>query len=322
MSDPEVTTAPAVSVAVCTRNRADRLAGALDSVRAAMDVAELDGRLTVELVVVDNGSTDATPQVLRDLAAADPRVRVVVEPEPGLGNARRRAVATTRGSCVLFTDDDVVVPPEWVVRLSRPLLAGRADLVAGGVAMADDLRRPWMTPDLVARYFAHVPDPPEVNPGLVGANMGATRDVLRRIPFDEALGTSRYPGAEDVLLYVQALESGDRVAPVSDAVVLHRFDPDRLGSDRLRRQAQGYGRCDAYFYHHWLHADLSWPRARIAVHGLHLALRRLATRDPYDEELLRLAREVAFHREMLSLRHVPPRYERRGARRPAPERTP
>lgn len=303
-----------VSVVICTRDRAARLQRTLASVRAALDVAEHDDHLEVELVVVDNGSSDATPEMLAELEREDPRARTVREPRPGIGTARRRGVASARGAVVLFTDDDVVVPPTWVVRLSRPLRDGEAEFVSGGVSMAEELRRPWMRPGLTARYYADVPTPPTINPGLVGANLGATRDVLARIPFDEALGTPEYPGAEDVLLYVQALELDVRIRGVGDATVTHHFDPSRLEPAHLHRQAGGYGRCDAYYYHHWLHTRLTVPRTRALVHRLHLALRRATTRSPYDETLVRLIRESAFHQEMLKLRGTPARYEHRGPR--------
>lgn len=301
-----------VSVVVCTRNRADRLARGLAAVRSALDVAVDDG-LACELIVVDNGSTDATSAVVKDLAVSDSRVRGVVAPIPGIARARNRGLDEARGAVVLFTDDDTVVPPEWVVRMARPILDGAADAIAGGVVMAADLRRPWMTPGLTARYYADVPVPPAVNPGMACANAAVSHEIARRFRFDEELGTPRYPGAEDVLLYVQILEAGYTVRGVLDAPVEHHVDPARLEIDRLEALAEGYGRCDAFFYHHWLHATFRAQRARVWLHRAEHAARWLLARgNRYDESVLRLRREVAFHTEMLALRGTPRRYACRG----------
>lgn len=179
--------------------------------------------------------------------------------------------------------------------------------------MAADLRRPWMTPGLTARYFADIPEPPAHNPGMIGANMAIGRPVLQRLRFDNELGTPRYPGSEDVLFYVQTLEAGFRVSGVEGAIVEHHFDPNRLAIERLEALAEGYGRCDAFFFHHWLHARLSLQRGRIWLHQAEHALRLgLARGNRYDEEVIRLRREVAFHTELDLLRGTPRRYLERG----------
>ena len=298
------------SVVVCTRDRSARLIRSMSSILASMDDAD---NFAGELLIIDNGSTDDTPTVIATIADLDPRIRSMVEPTPGIGRARTRGLSAARGDVIIWTDDDIVVPKAWVAAMLRPIVSGEADALAGGVAMADELWRPWMTADLAARYYAHVPEPPAVSPGLVGANMAFRRQVGERIPFDPMLGTARYPGAEDVLLYVQALEADYRIAGVSDATVTHHFDPNRLTSDRVERLATGYGRCDAYFFHHWLHADYPLPSIRIAKHTLRLRVARARARgDRFDERVLAAQRALAFHREMRALRGTPRRYAYRG----------
>ncbi len=100
---------PFASVVVCTRDRAESLRRALRSV-LAMDYPDF------ELVVVDNAPrTSATRDVVDELA--DPRVRYVLEPRPGLSCARNRGVAEARGEIVAFTDDDVVADVGWLAAL-------------------------------------------------------------------------------------------------------------------------------------------------------------------------------------------------------------
>lgn len=104
--------AACVSVFCTVRDEARHVHAALSSA-LANDVAEV--------VVVDDGSTDATPSVLRELADADARVRVTSSPPDGRGRAIDRAVRLVRGDYVLNLDGDDVIHPEWV-RIARSIL--------------------------------------------------------------------------------------------------------------------------------------------------------------------------------------------------------
>src|SRR5688500_3500637 len=95
-----------VTVIICTRNRADQLRRTLESA-AAVDTPE---HVSWELLVVDNGSTDHTPEVVESFSGRLP-IRRVSEPEAGLSNARNRGVAEAKGDYICWTDDDVLIDP-------------------------------------------------------------------------------------------------------------------------------------------------------------------------------------------------------------------
>ncbi len=293
---------PDVSVVVCTRDGAARLPATLDHLRAALDSSPL----TAEVVLVDNASTDATPRLLADATRADPRLRVVSEPRPGIARARNRGIAATRAPIVLFTDDDVRVPPHWLDRMAAPLRRGEADLVGGAVALAPHLERDWLSPALASAYFAVVPEPPVVGREFAAASIGATRAVLDTVPFDESLGTARYPGAEDTVFRLDVLHAGFRQGTVAGATVEHHPDPHRLEPARLAAQATGRGRGEAYLAHHVHGRSPSSlvSLAKLGVTGGLLLARRAAGwgAERVDEEAIRLRRRVAFHREMIALR--------------------
>jgi glycosyltransferase involved in cell wall biosynthesis len=103
-----------VSVVVPTHNRAGLVRRAVDSV-LAQTVDDL------EVIVVDDGSSDVTPSVLAELAASDRRVRAVRHDEPaGPPAARNRGIDEARGRFVAFLDDD----DEWLpMKLERQLAA-------------------------------------------------------------------------------------------------------------------------------------------------------------------------------------------------------
>lgn len=69
----------------------------------------------MEIIVVDNGSEDGTPDLLAGWAERDPRVRAVREERLGRSRALNTGLEVARGDVVLFTDDDVLVGAGWVV---------------------------------------------------------------------------------------------------------------------------------------------------------------------------------------------------------------
>ena len=106
-----------LSVIIATRNRAHAVAESLDSIAASLtNAAPIDA----EIVVVDNGSRDATSKAVEQWAAGCPfPVRLVVEPRPGLSVARNRALHTVQGELLVFTDDDCRLSKEYVSELLR-----------------------------------------------------------------------------------------------------------------------------------------------------------------------------------------------------------
>lgn len=98
-----------VTVIICTRNRARQLASVLES-GALLEVPE---GLKWEFLVVDNGSSDNTEEVINSFADRLP-VRYCREDTPGLSNARNCGVRNARGRYICWTDDDVVMDRRWM----------------------------------------------------------------------------------------------------------------------------------------------------------------------------------------------------------------
>lgn len=115
-----------ISVVVCTYNRADLLAGALQSLcEQNLDPSEY------EIIVVDNNSSDDTRAVVRAFCQGYLNVRYCFEPQQGLSHARNRGWQEARGEYVGYIDDDGKAPEQWLV-VAKEIIERASPAVLGG----------------------------------------------------------------------------------------------------------------------------------------------------------------------------------------------
>jgi GT2 family glycosyltransferase len=258
-----------LSVIVCTRNRADSLLRCL----AAFEGLTFEPTAW-ELVVVNNGSTDDTDDVVRQFAARVPfRVTLAHEPVPGLSGARNRGVSCAAAPLLLFTDDDCYVDPDWLTHFETAYAADPTCGFIGGRILLHDPTdapvtiKPDDDPEEIPAYSCIVP-------GLLhGANLSARREAFAAIDgFDRQLGPGTPFCADDIDFIGRLSAAGWRGRYLPDATVSHHHGrkpgPD---VDRLElTYAKGRG---AYFTKGCLH-----PRVRRKfLRGWYWHLRRLAT---------------------------------------------
>src|SRR5579864_8109096 len=104
--------------------------------------APLPEHMERELIIVDDCSTDGTLAILKRLAAADSRIKLIQhEVNQGKGAAVRTAIANATGDFCLVQDADLEYDPSEYVKLLRPLLDGHADAVFGSRYMAGEQTR-------------------------------------------------------------------------------------------------------------------------------------------------------------------------------------
>lgn len=96
---------PRISIVIPVWNGETRIAATLDALSRQTAPDNL-----FEVIVVDNGSTDGTVDIVRRY----PSVTLLSEPQPGSYRARNRGVAVAKGEYILFTDGDCIPVPEWV----------------------------------------------------------------------------------------------------------------------------------------------------------------------------------------------------------------
>jgi Glycosyl transferase family 2 len=131
-----VSSPPEVTVVIPTRDRWTLLAS------AALPAALGQGDVDVEVVVVDDGSSDETPERLAKLT--DPRLRSVRHAESrGVARARNVGIATARGRWLAFLDDDDIWSPRKLrLQLDAAEAAGASFVYGGAAAVAED--RSWL----------------------------------------------------------------------------------------------------------------------------------------------------------------------------------
>lgn len=148
-----------LSVIVATRNRAANLRPCLDSIAAAFAKAAL---LDTEIIMVDNGSTDNTPDVIKAWSAGSGvPIKSLSEPRPGRTRALNCALRAAEGNLLVFTDDDCRLSENYVNDLLRHFASDGADLVirGGRVELGDptDLPITIKTTPHPVRYYRCMP---------------------------------------------------------------------------------------------------------------------------------------------------------------------
>ena len=210
-----------VSVVLSTRNRATFLPGALQShERMVTDVPW-------ELVAVDNGSTDGTPEALREFAAST-RIsfRALTEPRPGLSRARNTGWRAAAGTIVAFTDDDCYPAADFIDMIAACFADPSVGYLGGRIVLHDPADAP-VTIQLRDTLLAIAPGS-YIPAGLIqGANMAARREVLAALGgFDEMLGAGTPYPCEDI----------DFVSCASAAGFAGVFDPRPVVAHHHRRR--------------------------------------------------------------------------------------
>ncbi len=193
---------PAVSVIIAVYNVEAYLRRCLDTVRGQV-------LRDIEIICVDDGSTDGSPQVLAEYAAKDPRMRIVHQTNMGAGRARNAGLGHATGRWLAFWDADDEFAAEMLSEMVDAGERSGAEVVACTVAPHGDMFRRWR---------------------------GWAWDKLFRRDFVERLGLEfqDLPVSNDLLFTYSALALADKVEPIGKSYVFHRKRQGSIETSRDR----------------------------------------------------------------------------------------
>lgn len=222
-----------ISAIICTHNRDTYLGAAIDSLLAQQTA------IGFEVVVVDNGSTDRTREVVEQ-RLADARLRYVFEPVLGLSVARNTGAESSRGKILAYLDDDAEASVSWLDTLHSAFEANSKLAIAGGKVTliyppGQEAPR-WLSPGLAANLGAYDLGDKIIyidNPGLTprGLNYAIRRSFLEEVGgFDTNLGRvgKKLLSNEELQMTELAIELGWQVAYLPDALAAHNVQAERL----------------------------------------------------------------------------------------------
>jgi glycosyltransferase involved in cell wall biosynthesis len=217
-----------VSVVISTYNRCDLLPRTLESI-LHQDAAGV----RYEVIVVDNNSTDGTRAVLESyLARGHANFRHLFEGRQGVSYGRNTGIAAAGAPIIAFTDDDLIVSPDWVAEVKRALDRHTEVDYVGGKVLPHPGQEfpPWLTEK--HWYPVTLRDPGAApfylnsgNPICMGSgDLAVRRDILRQ--FDSF--SPEFPRGQDRELQLRLWRAGRQGMYIPALVVFAGVQPERL----------------------------------------------------------------------------------------------
>jgi GT2 family glycosyltransferase len=221
-----------VSILIPTHNRAGSLKRLLDSLEASAGLEETP----LEIVVVNNHSTDATSQLLMEVLAEDRKFPILVldEFKHGKSWALNRGLGRVTGSLVLLLDDDVSVDRFCVAEHVAAYKDRFFDAVQGKVLAGLDPKGQPADMARLTEYNIPLVDHGEAScevRGFTGTNISFKREVFEKAGlFDTRLGPGASGFSEDTEYSRRVRENGFKIGYAPKAIIYHELNPERYGS--------------------------------------------------------------------------------------------
>ncbi len=231
-----------ITVALCTYNRADMLRQTLETL-VALRTNDL---FEYELLIVDDGSTDSTPEVIQEFAEKSPvPVRYVRQEGQGVAHARNRCVREAHGSWIAMFDDDQLADPDWLLALFD-LAKQRGVRCVGGSRLLN------LDPEVIASLpftnravlgeMVASDEPHRIGnkPLFAGGTVLIERSVFDEIGmFDEKL----LYGGEDLDLFRRMQAAGIEAWYAPRSICRHLIPPYRLDAKYMLWSSLRTGEC-------------------------------------------------------------------------------
>ena len=231
-----------VSAVICTRNRPDKIGNAVETVLA-------NTYPNFDLTIIDQSTNDETETIVRRIGERDGRVRYQRMSTSGLSRAYNLAIASTTGPIIAFTDDDCLVPSDWIEKIVTAFEEQRdGELMYGQVVPAyPEDGGDVLTPLLRIEKPERLDRANGFRVFGMGANFAARRSLFERAgTFDEVLGGGGpLKSSQDFDLAYRAYRRNAAILLRPEVIVRHDGRREREDWPALLR-AYGFG--DGAFY--------------------------------------------------------------------------
>ena len=221
--------APGVSVVICTYNRRPLLEKLVESIRPQLPVD-----YPLEVMIVDNNSSDGTADYGRRVAAETPGFTYLFEPRQGLSHARNAGAGAARYEFLLYLDDDALLPPHYLATLGKLLAKHDPDFLGGPLyPLYLDAKPDWFPESLEIRKKTERSGFDD-NVVLTGANYGVKKSVLARVGgFDPNYGMTG--GKVGMLEERLVIETYRRLTPPEQQKIYYSLETFILNHTPARR---------------------------------------------------------------------------------------
>jgi GT2 family glycosyltransferase len=250
---------PKVTIIVIAYNNLDLTRRCIDSIYARSQYAKL------EVIVVDNASKDGTPRYLKDLAAANPTVRIILNAENrGFAPANNQGLQVATGEVIVLLNNDTVVTPGWIAKLTRHLADPAVGMVGPATNMCGNesiIHVPYDVSTLkgmdafVQRYHELHPSPDAFDIDMLSMFCVAMRrETAKEIgPLDERFRVGMFEDTD----YAERLKrAGYRIVSARDVYIHHdckssfgklpSAEYHRIYEENKRKFEEKWGRTSQY----------------------------------------------------------------------------
>lgn len=239
-----------ISIIILTLNRASYLKTALNS---ALNQSFSENKY--EIIVIDNGSTDNTKQLVEDLNHQhDNRIRYFYDIRPGLHIGRHLGAKYARGDILLYGDDDIIASTEWVKEIYKCYSKKKVGAAGGKIIPKYEIEPPkWLKIfhsgylsllDLGDEYL-------EINTNeIYGCNLSIRRSILFELggfhPDAMPQGLIKYRGDGETALMDKVVKAGYKTIYNPKAYVYHVIPSSRLTINYFKKRAFNQGISDSF----------------------------------------------------------------------------
>lgn len=250
-----------LSVIVSTRNRAKRLTTLIQCIGSQMNIENIN----FEIIIVDNNSTDNTKEVVYAFTeGSNLKIKYVVEQKVGLANARNAGILASKGSLLLFLDDDILFPKEFISNALFGVQEYPEFSIFGFRILPDwdevalkkkNFKPPfWLTlkkPFNLIQSFLPIHDlgkevlqyPNKRAQNPIGAAFIVKKEMLEKTgPFREDLGAGQSGLCEDTEFFWYSMLCGFKVLYWPYAAVYHPVLSDRIKISYLHKWCFNLGK--------------------------------------------------------------------------------